>query len=257
MKNIALITGASSGIGKELARIHASKGRDLIIVARRLDFLHQLKEELCQQYNVAVAVIQKDLSVVGSSQELYDEVAQNGWQVDYLFNNAGFGGKGTFLERELEIDVEMVRLNVMALLKLTHLFGKDMKARGKGKILQTASTAGFLPGPYQNTYFATKAFVVSHTQGLAHELKGSGVSVTALCPGPVATEFAKVAGFGASKMFDGAASATKTAQKGYKAMEQGKVICISEFQFTFLIKVLMPFIPRSMSAAIIAKMQQS
>ena len=257
MKNTALITGASSGIGKELARIHAAKGRDLILVARRKDLLEELKQELLDKYKVSVHLIQKDLSVVGSAQEVYDEVKQNGWQVDYLFNNAGFGGKGAFLDRELEKDVQMVRLNVMALLKLTHLFGQDMKARGRGKILQTASTAGFLPGPYQNTYFATKAFVVSHTQGLAHELKGSGVSVTALCPGPVATEFAQVAGFSGSKMFDGAASAHKTAQKAYAAMEKGKVICISELQFALLIKVLMPFLPTSWTAAIIAKMQQS
>ncbi|MEN9994436.1 MAG: hypothetical protein RL762_1093 [Bacteroidota bacterium] len=257
MKNTALITGASSGIGKELARIHAAKGGDLILVARRIELLNSLKEELVQKYKVTVQVIQKDLSVLGSSQAVYDEVTQNGWQVDYLFNNAGFGGKGAFLDRDLEADVEMVRLNVMALLKLTHLFGKDMKARGKGKILQTASTAGFLPGPNQNTYFATKAFVVSHTQGLAHELKGSGVTVTALCPGPVETEFAQVAGFGGSQMFDGAASAYKTALKGYKAMEKGKVICISDFKFTFLIKGLLPFMPSSITAAIIAKMQQS
>jgi short-subunit dehydrogenase len=257
MKNTALITGASSGIGKELARIHAAKGGDLILVARRIELLNSLKEELVQKYKVTVQVIQKDLSVLGSSQAVYDEVTQNGWQVDYLFNNAGFGGKGAFLDRDLEADVEMVRLNVMALLKLTHLFGKDMKARGKGKILQTASTAGFLPGPYQNTYFATKAFVVSHTQGLAHELKGSGVTVTALCPGPVETEFAQVAGFGGSQMFDGAASAYKTALKGYNAMEKGKVICISDFKFTFLIKGLLPFMPSSITAAIIAKMQQS
>jgi short-subunit dehydrogenase len=257
MKNTALITGASSGIGKELARIHAAKGGDLILVARRSELLNSLKEELVQKYKVTVQVIQKDLSVLGSSQAVYDEVTQNGWQVDYLFNNAGFGGKGAFLDRDLEADVEMVRLNVMALLKLTHLFGKDMKARGKGKILQTASTAGFLPGPYQNTYFATKAFVVSHTQGLAHELKGSGVTVTALCPGPVDTEFAQVAGFGGSQMFDGAASAYKTALKGYNAMEKGKVICISDFKFTFLIKGLLPFMPSSITAAIIAKMQQS
>jgi short-subunit dehydrogenase len=257
MKNTALITGASSGIGKELARIHAAKGGDLILVARRSELLNSLKEELVQKYKVTVQVIQKDLSVLGSSQAVYDEVTQNGWQVDYLFNNAGFGGKGAFLDRDLEADVEMVRLNVMALLKLTHLFGKDMKARGKGKILQTASTAGFLPGPYQNTYFATKAFVVSHTQGLAHELKGSGVTVTALCPGPVDTEFAQVAGFGSSQMFDGAASAYKTALKGYNAMEKGKVICISDFKFTFLIKGLLPFMPSSITAAIIAKMQQS
>ncbi len=257
MKNTALITGASSGIGKELARIHAAKGGDLILVARRSELLNSLKEELVQKYKVTVQVIQKDLSVLGSSQAVYDEVTQNGWQVDYLFNNAGFGGKGAFLDRDLEADVEMVRLNVMALLKLTHLFGKDMKARGKGKILQTASTAGFLPGPYQNTYFATKAFVVSHTQGLAHELKGSGVTVTALCPGPVDTEFAQVAGFGGSQMFDGAASAYKTALKGYNAMEKGKVICISDFKFTFLIKGLLPFMPNSITAAIIAKMQQS
>jgi short-subunit dehydrogenase len=257
MKNTALITGASSGIGKELARIHASKGRDLILVARRIELLHGLKEELTQKYRVQVEVIAKDLSVVGASQALYDEVIQNGWQVDYLFNNAGFGGKGAFLERELEQDTEMVRLNVMALLKLTHLFGKDMKQRAKGKILQTASTAGFLPGPYQNTYFATKAFVVSHTQGLAHELKGSGVTVTALCPGPVQTEFAQVAGFGSSKMFEGAASAYKTALIGYNAMEKGKVICITELQFSFLIKCLRPFLPTSLTAGIIAKMQQS
>ncbi|MEY4486589.1 MAG: hypothetical protein RL440_1122 [Bacteroidota bacterium] len=257
MKNTALITGASSGIGKELARIHASKGGDLILVARRIELLNELKEELVQKYKVTVQVIQKDLSVLGSSQAVYDEVTQNGWDVDYLFNNAGFGGKGAFLDRDLEADVEMVRLNVMALLKLTHLFGKDMKARGRGKILQTASTAGFLPGPYQNTYFATKAFVVSHTQGLAHELKGTGVTVTALCPGPVETEFAQVAGFGGSQMFDGAASAYKTALKGYNAMEKGKVICISDFKFTFLIKGLLPFMPSAITAAIIAKMQQS
>jgi short-subunit dehydrogenase len=257
MNNTALITGASSGIGKELARIHASKGHDLILVARRIDLLKQLQQELTKQYGVTIEVIEKDLSIVGSSQQLYDEVKRNGWQVDYLFNNAGFGGKGTFFDRDLDKDIEMVRLNVMALLKLTYLFGKDMKARGKGKILQTASTAGFLPGPYQNTYFATKAFVVSHTQGLAHELKGTGVTVTALCPGPVATEFAQVAGFGGSQMFDGAASAYKTALKGYNAMEKGKVICISDFKFTFLIKGILPFMPSSITAAIIAKMQQS
>ncbi len=257
MKNTALITGASSGIGKELAKIHAAKGRDLILVARRLDLLKALQQELIQKYKVEVQVIQKDLSMVGSSQELYDEVVKNGWQVDYLFNNAGFGGKGAFLDRELEDDVVMVRLNVMTLLKLTHLFGRDMKARGKGKILQTASTAGFLPGPYQNTYFATKAFVVSHTKGLAHELKGTGVTVTALCPGPVATEFAQVAGFGGSQMFDGAASAQKTAQKAYQAMEKGKTIFISELKFSFLIKVLMPVLPLSITSSIIAKMQQS
>ena len=102
MKNTALITGASSGIGKEFARIHASKGGDLILVARRIELLNLLKDELIEKYKVAVQVIQKDLSVVGSSQELYDEVTQHGWQVDYLFNNAGFGGKGTFLERNLE-----------------------------------------------------------------------------------------------------------------------------------------------------------
>lgn len=255
MKNTALITGASSGIGKELARIHAAKGRDLILVARRIDLLKELQQELQQKFAVQVEIIQKDLSIVGSSQELYDEVTAKGWQVEYLFNNAGFGGKGAFLDRSLASDVEMVRLNVMTLLKLTHLFGNDMKARGKGKILQTASTAGFLPGPYQNTYFATKAFVVSHTKGLAYELKGTGVSVTALCPGPVATEFAQVAGFGGSKMFDGAASAYATALKAYQAMEKGKTICISEWKYAFLIKVLLPFFPTKLTASIIAKMQ--
>jgi len=257
MKNTALITGASSGIGKELARIHAAKGGDLILVARRLELLQSLRSELVDKYKIEVQLIQKDLSVLGSSQAVYDQVKQNGWQVDFLFNNAGFGGKGAFLDRDLESDVEMVRLNVMALLKLTYLFGKDMKSMGSGKILQTASTAGFLPGPYQNTYFATKAFVVAHTKGLAYELKGSGVTVTALCPGPVETEFAQVAGFGGSQMFKGAASAYKTALKGYRAMEKGKTICITELKLSFLIKGMLPFMPSSFAAAIIAKMQQS
>jgi short-subunit dehydrogenase len=170
-------------------------------------------------------------------------------------NNAGFGGHGNFVDRPLDKDVEMIHLNIQALIELSHLFLQDMKKRKSGKLLNTASTAGYLPGPLQATYFATKAFVVSFTKGISHELKPHGITVTALCPGPVKTEFEFVAGMGNGDMFKNGASAQSTALKGYNAMIKGKRICISDPGLNFMIKFLLPVIPDSILLRVIQKMQ--
>lgn len=251
----ALITGASSGIGKELARIHASKGGDVVLVARRETELRALKRELEHDYKVQVHIFPCDLSTPNAAQEVYAFCQTNEIKVDYLMNNAGFGGQGNFVDRPLEKDLEMIHLNVETLVALTHLFLQDMKKRGSGKILNTASTAGFLPGPLQATYFATKAFVVSFSQSIAHELKPYNISVTALCPGPVKTEFEKVAGFEGGGMFDKAATAHQTALKGYNAMLKGKSVIISDRQIGFLIRFVLPFLPTRFLSSTVQKLQ--
>jgi short-subunit dehydrogenase len=251
----ALITGASSGIGKELARIHASKGGDLVLVARRTESLDALKAELETKHGIKVITFTQDLSEVHAAKKVYDFVQKSGIEIEYLMNNAGFGGHGEFVDRPIEKDLEMIQLNVSALVELTHLFLQDMKQRKSGKILNTASSAGFLPGPLQTTYFATKAFVVSFTKGLAFELRKSGVTVTALCPGPVKTEFEHVAGLEGGNMFDKGASALQTAKSGYNGMMKGKVIQISDPALAFLIRFLLPFIPRTWLSAVVEKMQ--
>lgn len=255
MKKLALITGASSGIGKELARIHANKNGDLILVARRSEELEQLKKELEEKHAIKVWIFLKDLTSKGAAKEVYEFTKSNQLEVDYLFNNAGFGGHGFFVDRPIAKDLEMIDLNVSALVELSHLFLQDMKKRKAGKILNTASTAGFLPGPLQATYFATKAFVVSFSEALAHELKPHNISVTALCPGPVKTEFEKTAGMTGGNLFEKAASAKSTAEKGYRAMEKGKVICISDPILNMLLRYILPFFPKFLIPGMVQKMQ--
>ena len=192
MQNVALITGASSGIGKELARLHASKGGGLVMVARREDALLELKSELESKHDVEVRCISEDLSDPASPQRVFDQCQAENIEVEYLINNAGFGGHGRFYERPWDKDKAMIQVNVTSLVELTRLFLPEMVARNHGKVLNTASTAGFIPGPLQAVYYATKAFVVSFSQAIDEELRSADVdvSVTALCPGAVATEFA-------------------------------------------------------------------
>jgi hypothetical protein len=256
MRQAGLVTGASSGIGKEIARIHAEKGRDLIIVARREDELHELKSELEEKHGVVVMVVAKDLTLPGACKELYEQVKTAGIEVDFLFNNAGFGGKGNFWEQDYGMLNGMVDLNVKALMELTHLFLPGMVKRGSGKVLHTSSTAGFMPGPLQAVYFATKAFVNSFSKGVASELEGTGVTMTALCPGAVRTEFADTAGFaGDEDLFANAKTPRYTAEKGYEAMEAGKLEVITEFGLKVMIKAGIPFTPERMGMNMIKKMQ--
>lgn len=242
MKNVALITGASSGIGLELARIHASKG-DLVLVARTEKDLIKLKEELEASHTCKVLIICKDLTVANAPKEVFDELQSAGIEISVLMNNAGLGGYGYFHERSLKDESFMIRLNVSVLVELTHLFLPGMIERKSGKILNTASTAGFMPGPLQTIYFSTKAFVVSFSEALAYELKNSGVTVTALCPGPVKTGFAKAANMDGNPLFKNAVAPSVTARKGYKAMEKGKLKIITDWKLSFAIFVVMPFLP--------------
>ena len=255
MKKLTLITGASSGIGKELARIHASKNGDLILVARRSEELENLKKELVEKHAIKVWIFVKDLTSKVAAEEVYRFTKSNQLEVEYLFNNAGFGGHGFFVDRPIAKDLEMIDLNVSALVELSHLFLQDMKKRKAGKILNTASTAGFLPGPLQATYFATKAFVVSFSEALAQELKPYNITVTALCPGPVKTEFEKTAGMTGGNLFEKAASAKSTAEKGYRAMEKGNVICISDPVLNIFLRFILPFFPKFLIPRMVQKMQ--
>lgn len=240
----ALVTGASSGIGLQLARLHAREGGNLVLVARRAERLEELAAEIEEAHDVDVSVIVSDLSLHGAAQALYDRCETQDLQIDVLINNAGFGGHGKFIERDLDRDRAMMQLNMVALSELCHLFIPGMVEREWGRVLNVGSTAGFLPGPLQAVYFASKAYVNSFSQALAQELKGTGVTVTVLCPGPVATEFEKAAdleGLGAFKL---AAGAKGVARKGYRAMLRGQLLVVDNPALGFMMRNIVPHIPR-------------
>ncbi|MEM1387650.1 MAG: SDR family oxidoreductase [Pseudomonadota bacterium] len=245
MAKTALVTGASAGIGMELARYHARKGGNLVLTARRADALNALKEELEAAYKITAHVFPLDLGAEGGAQEVYDQVKAAGLQVDILINNAGFGGHGKHIERDLATEHAMIDLNVKALVTLTHLFAADMVAQGGGKILNVGSTVGFLPGPQQAVYFATKAFVNSFSQAIDQELRDKKVTCTVLAPGYVETEFAEVANLEGTRFLkSGGAKAKDVAKIGYDAMRRGELIAINEGRLSFLLNWLVPLMPR-------------
>jgi len=244
MANLALITGASSGIGAALARLHAEKGGDLIVTARRKSALDALKTEVEAAHGVTVHVLEYDLAADGGADALADAVAAIGTP-DILINNAGLGGHGKHIARDLAAEQAMIDLNIKALVTLTHRIGGDMARRGSGRILNLGSTAGFAPGPGQAVYFATKAFVNSFSQALDHELRPRGVTCTLLAPGYVETEFADVADMhGTAMVKSGGASAQDVAKHGYDAMMQGKLVTINDPKLSFLMQWVIPLLPR-------------
>lgn len=250
MENLALITGASGGIGEQLARIHAKKGGDLLLVARSEDRLRDLAAELVDAHEVNVRPIARDLAVPGAAEGLADEVLADGLVPDILINNAGFGGQGRFHERDWARDRDMINLNVMALAALTHGFLPAMVERGSGRVLNVGSVAGFLPGPNFATYFASKAFVLSFSEAIAGELAGTGVTVTVLCPGPVATGFVDAAGMTNTQMFNAvAATPESVAAYGYRAMMRGDVVAVPGVA-TQLSLFQLRFLPRGVTRAI-------
>ncbi|MGH3824198.1 MAG: SDR family NAD(P)-dependent oxidoreductase [Pseudonocardiaceae bacterium] len=222
----AVVTGASAGLGAHFARLFAQDRHDVVLVARRRDRLDQLATELHQAHGVQTTVIAADLSDPKASLHLHQELTRTGIEVEFLVNNAGFGTSGAFAERELARQLDMIELNVKALTHLTGLVLPAMIARRSGRILNVGSSAGFLPGPFMATYYASKAYVLSFTEALADELRGTGVTATVLCPGPTATEFAQVAGAGSAALFRGAADAASVARYGYRSMLAGKTIAI-------------------------------
>ncbi len=256
MVETALVTGASSGIGKELARYHASKGGNVILTARREDALTALKGELEEKHGVKAHVLPLDLGASGGARALYDKVIAAGLQVDILINNAGFGGQGKHIDRQLSDEMDMINLNVSALVELTHAFAADMAARGKGRILNVASTAGFMPGPNQSVYFATKAFVKSYSEALDQELRSQGVTVTVLAPGYVETEFAKRSGLdGTNLVKGGGKSAQSVAKHGYDAMMAGKLVTVNEPGLSLAVNWIIPLMPRRALLKMVEKMQ--
>lgn len=244
MGNTALITGASSGIGAELARYHASKSGDLVLVARRKDALDKLKLELESAHDISATVIAADLSQPDSANEIYKATSEAGIKIDFLINNAGFGGHGKFHERDLAKDQAMMQVNMVSLVNLTHLYLQDMVSRNSGKILHVASSAGFMPGPLQAVYYATKSFVVSFSQAIAQELSDTGITSTALCPGTVATDFVKAGDLDGVSAWDNAATPESVAICGYNAMMNGELVAINERSLKFMLDWVVPLLPR-------------
>ncbi|ATD01373.1 SDR family NAD(P)-dependent oxidoreductase [Pseudoalteromonas spongiae] len=246
MKNTVLITGASSGIGLELAHIHAENGDDLVIVARSENKLTELKHTLETKHDVSVHVISADLSLPESAQQVFEQTDALGLNIDILINNAGFGGHGKFVERTLVDDLAMMQLNMMTLTSLTHLYLQGMIARNHGKILNVSSTASFMPGPLQAVYYATKAYVTSFSQALAEEVKHHNITVTALCPGTVDTGFVAAGNLDGLDAWKNAKSARSVAEYGYKGMQKGELVTFNESSLKFLINWIIPLLPRKM-----------
>lgn len=257
MSKTALITGASSGIGKELARIHAENGGNLIIVARRGENLIELKNELEKKHNIQVTTLIKDLSIVGVAKEIYEEVKALNIQVDYLMNNAGFGLRGKFHELDWARQQQMINLNMVSLTELMYLFLPEMIGRNEGKILNVSSTAAFFPGPLQAIYYATKSYVNFLSNAVSEELHDTNISVSTLMPGATETEFAKTADMDKSSMFAKTVSARSVAQAGYDGMLDGKLNIISGLTFSQKTMVSMiPFIPKKVMLKQVRQMQE-
>jgi short-subunit dehydrogenase len=251
MKKTVLITGASSGIGLELSRVFAREGFSVVMTARDRTKLARAVSSVRKGSSAEIFSIAADLSAAGSAEKLYRAVNKKRLVVDILVNNAGFGYTGPFLESDLRTDRSMIELNVTSLTILCKLFGRDMKKRGGGKILNVASVGSFMPGPFIAEYYATKAYVLSFTRALSRELDGTGVLVSALCPGSTRTNFAERAGKRDSR---GAMSAERVALAAYRGLTANKRIIIPGF-FNRIGLMLLKFIPASIIARIVGRVQ--
>lgn len=230
MPHTALITGASAGIGYALSRCFAADHHDLILVARQQHKLEQTAEELSREFHVTTKVIVADLAQPDAPRKIFDAVQVEALSVDFLVNNAGFGLGGAFAETQLATELEMVQVNIASLVYLTKLFLPEMLARKSGRIMNVASTAAFQPGPLMAVYYASKAFVLSFSEAIANELSGTGVTVTALCPGPTASEFQARANIQETRLVKsklmGFMSAEAVATVGYQGFMRGKRLVI-------------------------------
>ena len=246
----ALITGASGGIGCELAKLFARDHHDLILVARSGDKLAEAAKEL-QALGVRVMTVVLDLTAPMAPRFLSDQVQSAGLQVDILVNNAGFGALGEFAQMSEEKILGQIQLNVTALTELTRLFLPGMLARRSGRIMNVASTAGFQPGPLMAVYYASKAYVISFSEAVANEVRNSGVTVTCFCPGPTLTGFAKRAGNDKTRVFQrfGAMPAERVALDAYRAVMEGRTLAISGLQ-NWLVAESTRLAPRKLVTAI-------
>jgi short-subunit dehydrogenase len=252
----ALVTGASSGLGLELARLFAGDGHDVVLVARRKPELEVLAARLVAERGVKAHVIPEDLSDAAAPVRLVAELGRRGLDIEFLVNNAGFGARGPFVELELKRQLDMIQVNIATLAHLTALLLPGMIARKSGRILNLGSTAGFQPGPGMAVYYATKAFVNSFTEALAFELRGTGVTATLSCPGATLTEFGAVADSGRSRLFKaGAMAAAPVAAAAYRAMMSGRTTIIHGARNKAVIQV-QRLAPRAAVRAVAARLNQ-
>lgn len=257
VKKTALITGASGGIGKEFARIFGREGYDLVLVARSEAALKDLANELEREYGAAATVIPSDLSASGAAETLFKKTAELGIAVDVLVNNAGFSVSGAFVETDAKSHQEMLELNVVALTALTRLYLPAMVAKGSGGVINLASVGSFFPAPYLAGYCASKAYVLSFSEAIAEELAGTGVTVTALCPGPTKTGFASRAGIESSSMFQGRTlDARGVAEMGYRGFTREKRVVITGLGYK-LVVFSGRFSPRDLIVKIAKAMMRS
>jgi short-subunit dehydrogenase len=254
--NYALITGASGGIGLELAKEFAKNNINVVVVARSESKLQSLASLLQQQYKVQVKVITKDLSKLEEVEALYQQLKYENITVDYLVNNAGFGDYAYFYEADWNKLNEMINLNITALTRLSYLFVKDMVQQGFGKIMNVASTAAFQPGPTMAVYYATKSYVLFLSEAMANELQDKGVTVTALCPGATESGFEVAAALKESKLFKGKKlpSSAEVAAYGYKAMMKGKMVAIHGLMNNIMAQSIR-FAPRALVLKIVRNIQ--
>jgi short-subunit dehydrogenase len=254
----ALITGASNGIGLELAKVHASKGDHLVLVARNKAKLEELKTELENKHNIKVYIIGKDLSVANAAQDVYTETKQQNITIDYLINNAGFGNYGMFVETDWNKELQMINLNITTLTQFTKLYLQDMVIRGSGKIMNVASTAAFQSGPSMAVYFATKAYVLSFSEAVDNEVSDKGITVTTLCPGATESGFQVAAAMEESNLVKGKKLPTSkdVAIYGYKAMMKGKTVAIHGLM-NWIMANSVRFTPRSWVVKITRKLQNN
>ncbi len=250
MKTV-LITGATSGIGLELAKLFAKDGYHLILIGRNTQLLEQTQKDL-QHFGIPVMTIEKDLSVSSAAEEIFHDLQKKEIAVDVLVNNAGFGTSGEFYETDLQTEIDMIQVNIASLTALTKFFLPAMLKKKSGKILNIASVAAFFPGPHMAVYYATKAYVLSFSEAIAEECRGTGVTVTALCPGPTESNFAKRAHVENSPLFRSMMSAEKVAAIGYDAMQKGKRVVFTSLGNAFLVEAA-KFVPRSFVTKTIAR----
>jgi short-subunit dehydrogenase len=251
----ALVTGASSGIGLELARLAAADGHDLVLIARRRDALEALAAELRARHGCASLVLPMDLAPRAAADEVAAALASRGIVPALLVNNAGVGAWGLHRDLPLEAEQELLDLNVVTATRLVKRLLPGMLARGSGRILNVASTAAFQPGPWMAVYYASKAYLLHYSEALAHELAGSGVTVTALCPGPTPSGFQSRAGMRASALLRGllpATSAAFVARVGYRAARRGRRVAIPGLLNRLLVQALR-FTPRRLATAVAAR----
>jgi short-subunit dehydrogenase len=253
---IALITGASLGLGAEFARLFAANGYDLVITARDAGRLAAVRREVEGLHGASVRVIVADLGDPAAPRAIFDEINAAGVEVETLVNNAGFGMYGFFHQCDRDGAMDLIQVNVNALVLLTRLFVDGMVARKRGRILNVASTAAFQPGPMQSTYYASKAFVLSFTEAIASELKGTGVTATALCPGPTPTGFQQRANVGQLRGLKllMRVSPETVVRAGFDGMIRGKPVVIPGM-LNRILAFMVRLAPRRLVATVVRRMQ--